>query len=84
MPKDSASQVERVVDALALFRQTYNNRIEFVQSEARKPFNVGDDTTAYWAELNDYAWDLSADGIALARAVAALLGQPEFKPMIED
>lgn len=84
MDTTKVTAIERVVDALAVLRQTYNNRIEFVQSEARKPFNVDDDTTAYWAELNDYAWDLAADGTALARAVAALLGQPEFKPMIED
>ena len=84
MPKDSASQVERVVDALALFRQTYNNRVDFVRSGGRDTIKVTDDTTAYWNGLDHYAWDLAADGTALARAVAALLGQPELKPMIEE
>lgn len=81
MPKDSASQVERVVDALALFRQTYNDRVEFTRSRIDKTTRHPAD---YQAEANDYAWDLAADGTALARAVAALLGQPELKPMIEE
>jgi len=70
--------IEKVIYALDVFRRTYNNRIEFVKST--KP---SDDRIEYSRELNSFAWDMAADGAALARAVAELLGQPELQSMME-
>lgn len=80
MAANKGTAIEQVVDALANFRQSFDNRNEFVRSSLGDDLTTQPvDTTEYWNQLDRFAWDMAADGTSLARAVAALLGQPELE-----
>lgn len=72
--------LQSVADALARFRAVHDDKVRFVRE-----YTAGKVTNAHYTDgITDFAFDLAADGLGLARAVAALLGEDDLQNLVED
>lgn len=73
-------ETQPVADALARFREVHDAKVRLVRDYAAGRVSMSD----YHHEVTGFAFDLAADGLGLARAVAALLGEDDLQKLMED